>query len=133
MMRCPSGESIKDFGDELIYGWPGTDYGLQAAAQNNLTTTQIRQPNKFATFFDFYHGEKARGAESATSGSISSSKWYEVVRDSRNAEFYRTRIYRHYNKKGINAVYMDGHIEDIVNPDWWENLTSPSSLFWEKR
>ncbi len=133
LMRCPSGQSIKDYADELIYGWGGTDYSLQQANQNNITLTQIRQPDNFAAFFDFYHGEKNRGANYATSGSIWSSKWFEVTRDHREAEFFRTRIYRHYNKKGINILYVDGHINDAIDPDWWEDLASPSSLFWDKR
>ncbi len=133
LMRCPSGQSIKDYGDELIYGWPGTDYGLQQAEGNNKAITQILQPDKFATFFDFYHGEKARGSNFATSGSIRSGTWYEVIREHREAEFFRTRVYRHYSKKGINILYADSHISNAVAPDWWEHLASPSSIGWNNK
>ena len=132
IMRCPSGEAIRDFGDELIYGWSGTDYGLQSAVPSNIRLNQIRQPGNFATFFDFYHKGKTDTLNNST-GSIWSSKWYQLVRDDRDAEFYRNKIYRHYGGRGINLLYADGHIGNTIDPDWWEHFASPSSLFWQNR
>lgn len=132
LMRCPAGESIKQYGDALIYGWDGTDYGLQQALSNKITITQISQPDKFAAFFDFYHKDE-NGNLNPSTGAIWSSKWYQLVRDSRNPEFYQNKIYRHYNKKGINILYIDSHIDSAVNPDWWGNLASPSSFGWNKK
>ncbi|MFI4912312.1 MAG: type II secretion system protein [Sedimentisphaeraceae bacterium JB056] len=132
LMRCPSGDAIKEYGDELIYGWNATDYGLQAAAKSKVRMTQLIQPDKFATFFDFSYEGAVDELNNAT-GTIWSSKWYGLLRDDRDVEFYKDKIYRHYGKKGVDILYADSHIEGVVNPDWWEDFASPSSLYWNNK
>lgn len=128
LMRCPSGRAIKDYGDELVYGWIGTDYGLQ---HYEGKIAAIKQPAEFSSFFDFYYGDK-RGLSDPkwfidyTTGSVWSSKWYYLVRDSRNFDLYRPMVLRH-SYESVNALYVDGHVANVKNPDWWEDLASPSS------
>jgi prepilin-type N-terminal cleavage/methylation domain-containing protein len=132
LMRCPSGEAIKEFGDELIYGWAATDYGLQSVGPKDLRMTKIIQPSKFSTFFDFYY-KNPQGNLNSYTGTIWSSKWYEPLQNSRDVDFYQEKIFRHYGQKGLNALYADSHIEGVVAPDWWEDLASPSSIGWNSK
>lgn len=127
LMRCPSGQSIKDWGKELVYGWTGTDYGLQAYSGK---VDSIKNPTEFSSFFDFYYGDNAHGLIGEATGSLWASKWYYILRDARDADFHRSKILRH-SRDGINALYADSHVDSINDPDWWDDLATPSSLNWE--
>ena len=140
LMRCPSGQAIKDFGDEIVFWWGATDYQLQAWTGGRFYNTReiragkisnIKCPDMFSPFFDFYMGElQDPTAASIANGSVSFGKWRKIVADTRNPQ-WRWKVFRH--SKGINALYLDGAVKWIPNPEWWKNLASPSSAYWSDR
>ena len=140
LMRCPSGQSKKDFGNAHEFSWIATDYGLQLYSRDYSVLPgkivagkldSIKRPSDFASFFDFYFGEtKLYKGIPITDGSIYEYKWLYIVANNRNPE-WKEKVFRHSD--GINALYMDMHIAGIKNPDWWRNMTSPSSYNWENR
>lgn len=140
LMRCPSGLSIKQYKKTPAFAWAGTDYGLQLAAVDYSVSVQeykpvkfynIKQPDKFSSFFDFYYGEGAGSSQKlVTDGAIWSSKWTYIVENNR-ALALRAKVLRH--NKGINALYADSHVATVQNPKWWLNLTSSSSFGWQDR
>ena len=139
-LRCPSGDAIKDFGDEFVFGNIACDYGLQSWPVQAPGWTDsmvavpgkiynIRQPVQFATFFDFFPGNKQW--DSGTSGAVWSGKWNSLVligNPNVNPSFIekgRPKVLRH--NEGVNAVYADGHAEYIKDPQWWRDLATASS------
>jgi prepilin-type N-terminal cleavage/methylation domain-containing protein/prepilin-type processing-associated H-X9-DG protein len=132
LMRCPAGDSIKDYGREYVHGWNATDYGLQEPySQNtrspNTRISSIKSPYEFSPFFDFYFGNKAEGNLDVFTGSLWYGKFYLLVDTSGYAE-YRNKVFRHSRFRTINALYMDGHVSSAAKRQKvWSSLDSPSS------
>jgi prepilin-type N-terminal cleavage/methylation domain-containing protein len=142
-MRCPSGQSIKDYNKELVFSWLGTDYGLQQANGGKVTKlASIIQPSKFVSFFDWYYGQKKLGRPYTTdpdgliptaTGDVYYGKWDGLVGgSSRFADFFKIKVYRH-SQHSINAVYLDSHVKNLKDPNWWDDFATPSSYGWDKR
>lgn len=146
-LRCPSGDAVKEFGDEFIFGNRATDYGIQSWAvqdarweRGDVATPKkfdnIKQTQDFAMFFDFFYGNEAE--PDVTSGGVWSTKWFDHVdldrtniNDPPFVEFTKSKILRHSG--GIDSVFADGHVEYIKDPSWWDDMASPSSIGWGTR
>lgn len=125
LMRCPSGEAIKDYGDEVVFSHTASDYGLMNWASGYKTVdgnkllvpkklTDIPRPARFGAMFDFYFGNEDQ-AINGTAGAIFRTKWDLVVNNPATPE-YQEKTLRH--SKGINVVYADGHVEKVKDPEW---------------
>jgi len=135
LMRCPSGDAIKDYGREYVNSWYGTDYGLQepysqnTKASKNIKISSIKMPYDFSSFFDFFVGNKTEGAigDGLFTGSIEWGKFYKLVDNMEYLEF-RNKVFRHNGFRAINAVYIDGHTSTVIKRQKvWSSLDSPSS------
>ncbi|MBN1376496.1 MAG: prepilin-type N-terminal cleavage/methylation domain-containing protein [Dehalococcoidia bacterium] len=145
MLRCPSGQAIKDYGETLAYAWLSTDIGKQATPDNVTKLAQIKISSDFATFFDWYYGNKTAKSEcryanndglfSSATGEVYKGKWNDHTSITKSSYpidlvgFFMKKALRHSNSS-INAIFADSHVEQIRNPEWTEDLASLSSIDW---
>ena len=150
IMRCPAGQAIKDWDDDLVFGWIATDYGFQGLADVGETPADpglamkidnIRGPEMFAPFFDFYHGSLEDTI--VMSGPVWDGKWGSFLALDSFSWRWRPKVFRHSG--GVCMMYLDGHA-DWAKPDetesnltrrmmqfWHRNMSGPDSYGWETR
>ncbi|HZZ44609.1 MAG TPA: DUF1559 domain-containing protein [Tepidisphaeraceae bacterium] len=121
-MRCPIGRAMDKYGKDPIYGWDALDYGMMDYSINPGTVvgwkkiTALRPADKYASFFDYNYDATPVGSTTLAtdSGSIYRSKFVNCITNYNNTNRY-TLMYRHEQgkKRGINAVFVDGHVSFI--------------------
>jgi prepilin-type N-terminal cleavage/methylation domain-containing protein/prepilin-type processing-associated H-X9-DG protein len=102
-LMCPSGPAYRMYGrgsnPPIAFKWEALDYGLNAASGK---ISNFKRPGEFAPFFDF------TGATGAV--------WEAIYFVNTAQRKYYKQIMRH--NRGLNAVYLDGHVEHIRNAKW---------------
>ena len=137
-MRCPSGIAIKEYKGTSIFKWNSIDYNVQNLDAKTLKPdmvipsgnstpplriTKLRQLGSWAAAFDFYHGEEAEGPNIPHHpGTVGEYFWNQIMDDT-DAPPYpgsRAKVLRHDGV--MNAVYLDGSVGKIKDPEWFRDM-----------
>ncbi|MCK4998822.1 MAG: type II secretion system protein [Anaerohalosphaera sp.] len=134
-LRCPSGRAIREYKDQAILKWNSIDYnvhkldaqvlnpGLNVASGTYpppMRLSQIKQASRCTAAFDFYHGEEADGTNIAHSPGTVGKYFWDKIMDNDEFPQRREKVLRHDGN--LNAVYIDGSVGKINDPQWYEDM-----------